>query len=601
MCGICGMFLTRFDDKLEKRISAMNASIAHRGPDASGIVTIKNGFAAIGHRRLSIIDLNENAKQPMTSANGKWTIAYNGEIYNFQDMKTETDYPYKTKSDTEVLLAYLDQFGIDALLRKCNGMFAFAAYDKVNDALYLCRDRLGIKPLYYYHDDNKLIFGSEIKAILHSGLVDAIPDIDSFDDYLGYRYVREPYTMFKNIRQVRSGTYVRISENRLTETTYWDIPKEFNTDSNFNEEEVCTEFEQRLTQAVLKRTISDVPLGTYLSGGIDSSLLSAITALNTSSRLNTYTIGFPELNEFKYSDMVAQKYGTAHHKLIINSEEYMSKLSEIIAFKDAPLGVPNEIPLALMSKELKKKITVVLSGEGADELLGGYGRIFRSPFDFVNTAQKGSFYDYFISKYEYVPRQIRDVILQTKHDRRNEYDEHIRNSFTNCPNEYNVFYFFHKYHVKGLLQRADICTMLASVEARVPFLDHELVEYSYRSIPLSLKLRWKNNSTLPHKNQTSADYSEILDTPKYILRKVAYKYLPKEVIDRKKVGFPVPLGQWNGILTEELAAHDNGLFCCDLDEIIRLCRQYPIGDQIIWMLTNLEIFFEIYFNRNWRW
>ncbi len=605
MCGINGIIRKKRCENIEQRIVRMNQLLKHRGPDAGREYINAEKNIALGHRRLSIIDIDTRSNQPMMSNSKRWILVYNGEVYNYKELQRKTNYQYHTTSDTEVVLAYLECFGIEEFLKKCNGMFAFAAYDAQEQKMYLCRDRLGIKPLFYYLDGEQLIFSSEIKGILHSGLVEAILNEDAIDDYLGYRYVREPNTFFKGIKQVEAGCYIQIDSNLNSQAIrYWDIPKNFNFDMDYNEEEICLEFKEKLERAVLKRTIADVPLGTYLSGGVDSSVLTAIVAQNTSKRVNTYTIGFEELNEFTYSDQVAKKYNTIHHKILMTREEYLDYMKEVISYKDAPLGVPNEIPLAIMSKELKKDITVVLSGEGADELLGGYGRIFRSPFEYENSDDKRTFYDYFIGKYEYVPRKIRDMILDVSTNYRKDFDEKIAKDFYGRRNEYNIFYFFHKYHVKGLLQRVDTTTMLASVEARVPFLDHELVEYSYNKVPYDLKLHWKSVESIQKaRSLSSKEFSEVYDVPKYLLRQVAKEYIPVELISRRKVGFPVPLGQWNAelfpLVQEELS---KALWVkkASLQELITQCKNYESGNQFLWMFLNVQLFINMYFCKEWR-
>ena len=419
-------------------------------------------------------------------------------------------------------------------------MFAIALYNSETKDLFLVRDRLGIKPLYFYNDGINFIFSSEIKAILSSGLFDVIPK--AVDEYLANRYIRAPYTFFKNIFQVNSGTYLSVNKNLTTvENKYWDIPDTFNIKNC--EEEILKGMYKIKEFSIKYRLIADVPLGTYLSGGVDSSLITAITAINKKEKVNTYTIGFEEINTSML--VIAEKYNAEHHEILMKKEDYMSNWERLINFKDAPLGVPNEIPLAVMSSKLKEKITVVLSGEGADELMGGYGRIYRAPFDYVNEDTSESFYDYFISKYDYVPRSMRDQLISTPKSYRNEFDTEIKADFSKSSNEESVFKFFHKYHVKGLLQRVDMTTMQTSVEARVPFLDHNLIEFSYRNIPYNLKLRWVNEEA---KNKASSmnsnQYSEKLDTPKYLLRKLSYKYLAQSIVERKKIGFPVPLTEW---------------------------------------------------------
>ena len=249
MCGINGIYKRCKD--LCIRINKMNKSLMHRGPDSEGIFIDEEAGVAFGHRRLSIIDIEKRSSQPMVSNSGRWILTYNGEIYNYLDLKEDTRYLYKTNSDTEVILAYIECHGIKEFLEKSNGMFAFALYDTVKKELFLCRDRLGIKPLYYYIDKDAVVFSSEIKGILNSGLVKAILDEDSIDDYLAYRYVREPYTFFKNIYQVPSGSSIRIGSNHEIQTNYyWTIPETFNMDDGYNENAVKQELYEKLEKAV---------------------------------------------------------------------------------------------------------------------------------------------------------------------------------------------------------------------------------------------------------------------------------------------------------------------------------------------------------------
>lgn len=604
MCGINGIISKVPIEDLKKRMFKMNEIIAHRGPDAGNVLEVLKSRVLLGHRRLSIIDLEARSDQPMKAKVSGDIITYNGEIYNYRELKKDLNYHFRTKSDTEVLLAGLSEEGI-SFINKCNGMFAFGFWDDDKKELILCRDRMGIKPLYYYCDEEKVIFSSEIKGILNSGLVKVKLNYDAVDDYLGYRYVREPYTFFENIYQVEAGT-VCCFDRYLNKSTYryWDIPKAFNMEEEYQESSIKEQFKDKLLESVKRRMISDVPLGTYLSGGVDSSILSAITAILSKNPINTYTIGFDEMNEFDYARMVAEKYNTIHHEILINKEDYIEKMEKIISYKDAPLGVPNEIPLAIMSQKLREKITVVLSGEGADELLGGYGKIFRTPFDYQNHIRKLDFYTYFIEKYEYVPRYIRDKYVNCDTKIRNKFDMFAKEKFSLCENEYNVFWFFHKYHIKGLLQRVDTTTMLASVEARVPFLDHKLIEFAYSEIPYAMKLQWKDEQCRNlAKQMWASEYSEKLDIPKAVLKNVAYDYLPAEVIERRKVGFPVPLAAWEKRLLE-IARHELNNACwlkniCDVESLLEECLALPGGIQKIWMFINIQLFYKLYFNKVW--
>ena len=605
MCGINGIFSTTEVDRLEKRLEEMNDSIQYRGPDAEGSF-IANNRVGLGHRRLSIIDTSEEANQPMHSASGKWVVVFNGEIYNFMEIRNKLNYPFKTASDTEVILAAVERKGIPWFLEQANGMFAIALYNKEERKLFLLRDRLGIKPLFFFRDKDTFIFSSEIKAILHSGLVEATFNEAAVDEYLANRYIRAPYTFFKGIFQIIPGTSLQVDQDlRSFTTTYWRLPDTFNFSTVFDEEQVLSQFEKELTRSVRYRLMADVPLGTYLSGGVDSSLITAITAKHKDEPVNTYTIGFPELNEFPYSDKVASQYGTVHHKITMTADNYLSQWEDLIGFKDAPLGVPNEIPLAKMSRKLKEKITVVLSGEGADELLGGYGRIFRSPFDYENKRPDTDFYDYFIGQYDYVPRNMRDTLIVTSKTYRHAFDEKIRNEFNAHRNEENVFRFFHAYHLKGLLQRLDMTTMQASVEARVPFLDHQLIEFSYREIPYALKLKWKSRIAEQKARSLSAKaYSEELDIPKYLLRKLAEKYLPAEIVYRKKMGFPVPLTQWFPHLENlavTLLSRAEWLRKDALFDLINKSKKEQRAGQVLWMFINIELFRKKYFEKSWKW
>lgn len=604
MCGITGIFSITKIDKLDKRISAMNDAIIHRGPDA-GSFFIKNNIG-LGHRRLSIIDISETANQPMHSNSNIWHVVFNGEIYNFNEIKEELNYSFLTESDTEVIIAAVEEKGLEWFIEKANGMFAIALYNSDTEKLILIRDRLGIKPLYYFLDREKIVFSSEIKGVLSSGLIKAEFNELAIDEYLGNRYIRAPHTFFENIYQMEPGTYIEIDKSlNKKEYKYWDIPNEFNIDENFNEDTIAKEFENELIKAIEYRLISDVPLGTYLSGGVDSSLITAITSKKKNTILNTYTIGFHELNEFKYSNIIAKQYKTSHHEILMKEKDYVNNWERLISFKDSPLGVPNEIPLAVMSEKLKQKITVVLSGEGADELMGGYGKIFRLPFDYENHFGNISFYEKLIESYEYVPRSMRDEFLNTSKEYRKKFDNLIIDDFKGKTNEQNIFRFFHKYHVKGLLQRVDMTTMQTSVEARVPFLDHNLIEFVYSKIPYSLKLKWNSEASKKNaKKLTSKDYSEDLDTPKYLLRKVAYKYIPKSIVDRKKVGFPVPLTEWFSNLeklAKELLTDTTWLKEGVVNDLLEKSNKEDRAGQILWMFINVEIFKRKYFQKEWRW
>jgi len=605
MCGINGIVSRSSVNNISKRIISMNDAIEHRGKDSFGILV--DGDVALGHRRLSIIDLNPTGHQPMTAESKNWSIVFNGEIYNHLEIRNQiTEYSFKGNSDTEVILAAIELHGTDWFLERANGMFAIAAYNHLTREVFLLRDRLGIKPLYYYNNNGLLVFSSEIKGILSSGLVQASFNDLAIDDYLAYRYVREPNTFFQQIYQVESGHYLEFRDGvLLNDHTYWEVPTRWNTEKEFDEEIIKQEFNSRLTMAVKKRMMAEVPLGCYLSGGVDSSLLTAIVQQNSEHPVNTYNIGFKYLNEFEYARIIADQYDTIHHEILVEDEVYFEKWDELIWFKDAPLAVPNEIPLSIMSTRLKQEITVVLSGEGADELLGGYGRIFRSYFDFVNHSSATTFYNYFSSQYEYVSREMRNKYLTNPTGYREEFDTKIEHLFNNSDGEQAIFRFFHKYHVKGLLQRVDMSTMQTTVEARVPFLDHELIEFVYEQIPYDLKLKWNSkDAKVKAKELYSKEYSEDLDTPKYLLKEVAYSYLDARIIDRKKMGFPVPLDSWMhrlGKIAQEELNDAPWLTSNSIASLIESSKNETRSGQILWMFINVERFRKRYFTKEWKW
>ena len=605
MCGINGIFSLTGKPKLRERILKMNEAISHRGPDASDL-HLHNDKIGLGHVRLSIIDVRDIANQPMLSASKDWALVFNGEIYNYQEIRKALSYNFITTSDTEVILAAVQEKGIDWFLDRANGMFAICLLDLKNEKLILARDRMGIKPLYYSLSPDGIVFSSEIKGILSSGLVEAQFNELAVDEYLANRYIRAPFTFFKEVHQIKPGYILEIDKNlKVKHNCYWDLPKEFNSTEDYDEAAILQDFDIQLHKAIKYRLISDVPLGTYLSGGVDSSLITAITSRVKKETINSYTIGFEELNEFEYSKIIAHQYKTSHHEILMAKEDYQNNWRNLIEYKDAPLGVPNEIPLAVMSSKLKEKITVVLSGEGADELLGGYGRIFRSPFDYQNGNKVESYYDYFISKYEYVSRKMRDEFLSTPKTYREDFDKILQVEFSSRPNHENVFRFFHKYHVVGLLQRVDMTTMQTAVEARVPFLDHNLIEFCYKEVPYDLKLKWRDAKAREDaKAMQSSEYSEVLDTPKYLLRKLAYKYIPKEIIERKKVGFPVPLSEWFSQLEQlanKILPNASWLKAGVVDYLVNRSKKEARAGQILWMFINIELFKNAYFQKEWRW
>lgn len=645
MCGILGEIqlgrdACRFASR-EKFIEALHLQ-AHRGPDDWDAKFAER--YSFGHRRLSIIDLNAHAKQPMQTEDGQLTIVFNGEIYNYRELAQDLctkGFSFRTQGDTEVLLNGIRHYGI-SFIEKCIGMFAFALYDERQDTFYLVRDRLGIKPLYYRIADGKLSFASEIKSIL--GLSEDSPrlNLEAISSYLSFRHPIGEESYFQGVLSLKSGHYLQISggEPRLRE--YWNPVDAFAEQEHDKGEEYYLEQLDTLFRSAVKyRMIADVPIGAYLSGGVDSSLVVACMAQEAGPSVKTFTVGFPEegYNEFDYAKQVADLYRTDHREILLSGDDYMGTMEKLIGYKDGPLSVPNEVPLYEMSRELKKYITVVLSGEGADEIFCGYGRIFRSCYDyqrmksigngelsvpqqqefmknFVAKYRKEGFdseLDHFLDIYSYTGFQEKSLLmsdqipwetLENKLKSRFSYwfDQLRDNSYEN-----KMMYAFERVHLLGLLQRVDMTTMATAVEARVPFVDHRLVEFAF-TVPLKYKLRWNSPADFA-KGQTlmSDRISELHDTPKYLLKKVAEKYLPKEVIYRKKMGFPVPLNNWFGGKFNDYArdlllsgkAKNRGLYNQKniegwLDDD-RLSKDHSFAMKV-WMLVNIELFQQKYFD-----
>lgn len=601
MCGINGIVSFRESNInfLNKRIEKMNASMLYRGPDNNEVITGRN--FALGHLRLSILDLDPRSNQPMRYKNH--CLVFNGEIFNYEKIREELGVKLKTESDTEVVLVAIVEKGIDWFLSRANGFFAIAIINEDNGELILARDRFGIKPLVYSKINDTLIFSSEIKGLLHSGLVKAEFRSDKVEEYLSYRFILEPNTFFGGVYQIESGTYhIYDAQGSKFETRYWDVPntKEFSVE---NEEDVIRELTDRVVSAVRDWAITDVPLGAFLSGGVDSSLTSAILSKDLEG-LKTYTIGYSEdgYNEFEFARKVSKHIGSEHIELNDDLNSYNENWEKLIAFKDAPLSVPNEVPLAVMCDELRKDITVVISGEGADELFGGYGKIFRLPYELSKNNLSQNIFDAFVQEYSYMSKSfLNKHLINQSHTFEDKVKHVLENSLDNEDFMYRVF---HSIHIKGLLARVDMTSMQASIEARPPFLNHELVEYVYENIPNSLKLKWKD--TKPLKTLSPKDYSEVYDIPKYPLKKVAEEFIPKDIIYRKKMGFPVPLNDWFNELLNELDLKSQvfeGILSSsesDKNFLDDLRKESRFG-QSLWMLLNLQKFYNQYFKKTWIW
>jgi asparagine synthase (glutamine-hydrolysing) len=650
MCGIIGQIgLENSINRDEVNFTASLNLMEHRGPDDSGVVVEDNYI--FGHRRLSILDLSSNARQPMVSNDEKVTLIYNGEIYNFKELKEdlrERGCYFHTTSDTEVLLNGYYCYGI-GFINQCIGMFAFALYDKRYNKSYLVRDRLGIKPLYYCNTNGRITFASEIKGILAFENIDKKLNMDAVSSYLSFRYPILDDTFFEGIYSLPPAHYMEIFGNRINTVKYWDPSgkiREQETDRG--EEWYLEKLREILNSSIIYRKISDVPIGSLLSGGVDSSLITALMAQESADPIETFTIGYKEdgYNEFNYANKIVEKFKTNHHQIDTNDDAYFETLEELISIKDAPLSIPNEATQYEMCKAIKKHVTVVLAGTGADEIFHGYGRIYRSTWDYErskdddfmrNQNGKGIFRENFKNKYgregfseeiehfmcvyNYTGLNLKKKLLNESIDLddiegklvakvKKQFDEMSSGNYLDRMG--NVFL---KTHLPGILHHNDISSMAASVELRVPLIDHRLVEFSL-TIPKKYKMKWKTDESQVKSNCLMSDeISETYDTPKYLLKKAYENKIPTEILYRKKVGFPVPLHKWLGggsksyisTLLLSKKARERNLY--NSETLERLLNSHELsnhkGDSRtyqnnmagkMWMLMNLEIFLNKYFD-----
>ena len=592
MCGINGF---NWQDK--DRIDSMNKKIRYRGPDWLGSETLE--VCSLGMARLAIIDLSEAGRQPMFSHDKNLAIVFNGEIYNYDELKQQhcKDYPFVSSSDTEMILAMYEKFGPECV-KYFNGMWAFCIYDVKTRTLFCSRDRLGIKPFYYYHENGKFIFSSELKAILSHEDIPFTFDPSAICSYLRYRYVIEDGSFFKEIKKLKPGHNLvfQLDEKTIKIKQYWDVLQQEVVDSYNNQKELV---EKEFLRSVRYRMIADVEVGSILSGGLDSSFITAAMAKERSDPINTYTVKFNEdgFDETQYAQLVSKMHGTKHHEITITSDEYIKHMQEYLAFKDEPIGVPNEVALFLLFREIRKTATVVLAGEGADETFAGYGRIFRSPFDFLKLTidnNEVSFVDFFLERYGYFTDDDLTVI---KEEFREEFRETFLSYMDACPRDYygKISYIFLKLHLPGLLARTDQSSMANSVECRVPFLDHNLVQKAF-SLPIEMKNHFRSVSDLKKAvDLSSSEGSELVDNPKRMLKEIAGPYLPKEIIQRKKQGFPLPLKQWfgNEYINDmrSLLLKENSISAfLDSDALKQWLdsKDDPMFGQRVWMLYSLE-------------
>ena len=570
MCGIAGIVsATRLAPDDSRRVVAMRDVLAHRGPDAAGL--FEDAYAALGHRRLSIVDLAAG-RQPLANERGTVWISYNGEVYNHGDLRPELEargHVYRTRSDTEAIVHAYEEWGDDCVHR-LRGMFAFAIWDADRRRLLLARDRLGVKPLYWARAGDRLVFGSEIKALLASGLMTAEANDGCVPELLATRSIAGESTLFRGIFKLLPGTLLTFEDGRVTCRRYWDVPigRDASAPARSRGEDV-REFRARLEEAVRRRLMSDVPLGVFLSGGIDSSAIAALMARMIDRPLQTFSVAFKAraYNELEYARTVSSALHADAHEIVIDDRDFFGALPRLIWHEDEPIAHPSSVPLYFVSKLAREHVTVVLTGEGSDELLAGYGRYPRALLNW----RAGAIYT------RVAPKAVRDAIaaavrrapgspgryarrsfLATEHTAAstffdtfagidlarqralltNHFDgivdaahaygptmEHFTRA-ADTPGSTvldRILYADMKTYLVELLMKQDQMSMAASIESRVPFLDHQLVEFA---------------AALPQDRKLSGF------STKRILREAMQGVLPPTILERPKMGFPVPFAAW---------------------------------------------------------
>lgn len=574
MCGITGIAYNNGQQIERDILDNMTGTMMHRGPDDEGMHIIRNSNVQIGlgHRRLSIIDLTDSGHQPMTNEDDTIWITYNGEIYNFKELKSDLvrqGHIFRSDSDTEVIVHGYEEYG-ESVFNKLNGMFAFGLWDNRKNSLYLVRDRYGQKPLYYWHSSKSIAFASELKSLIkHPGVSKEI-DIYSLSRYLSYEYVPAPHSIFEDVNKLLPGHFLKWTDGETRITPYWQI--NFNgTDAvqSLSVPEIEYQLINLLKQSIRKRLISDVPLGVFLSGGIDSSaIVSLMSELIPPDQIKTFSIGFEEksFDESSYARTVSEFFGTDHHEQILTPEKMIDILPEVWSFMDEPFADASILPTYLLSKFTREHVTVALGGDGGDELLAGYdpfqahtvARYYEKTPRFMQNifanqivqrlpvSTRNMSIDFklkqFLKGIPYKPAVRNQVWLGsfTKEEQEGVFTgdvNQILNGFDpydDIHKSYNgtkfrdhldeiIYCYSHFYLADDILTKIDRASMATSLEARSPFLDVDFAEFVNR-IPSKLKLNGL--------------------TRKYILKKSLENKLPKKILYRKKKGFGIPLTKW---------------------------------------------------------
>lgn len=607
MCGIAGIIsLSGKPDKQD--LISMTGCIRHRGPDAEGIFF--DEIAGLGHRRLSILDLSEAANQPMHSACGRYVIVYNGEVYNYKEISKSLKQPMRTTSDTEVILEAFAEQGVD-FVQRLNGMFAFAIYDRHKQKLYLYRDRMGIKPLYYFYDGQRFAFSSELKSILKLPFLKNILSVnkEAVQQFLYLGYIPRPNSIYNEVRKMESGTYMIIDQNTVDITSYWRLEDQVRDKPLHDYRFAKKELKDLVLSSVQYRMVSDVPFGTFLSGGIDSSLVTAAAQQVSDKPVNTFSIAFKDskYNEARFASAVSAHLGTEHHEFTITEKEALEWVGQLCDIYDEPFADSSAVPTLLVSELARKHVTVTLSGDGGDELFLGYGmykwaqrlqnpliKVARSPigailgllgnryerashlFKYVNDSHLKS-HIFSQEQYLFSEAEIKRLLTPTYAGALSIQENWGNLARPLSPVEQQAFFDLQFYLQDDLLVKVDRASMRHSLETRVPLLDYRIVEFALNLCP-DLKIREGVN--------------------KYLLKQVLYDFVPAEIFNRPKWGFSVPLGSWlKGDLRymiedylNELTVQECGIVA--YSEVIKLKKLFFAGKEYlynrIWLLIILH-------------
>lgn len=636
MCGIAGHVRLTWGAPRLSQDAASQAlrALTHRGPDGSGEWRAEDGSCWLGHRRLAIIDL-ASGQQPMSNGDGSIWVTFNGEIYNYEVLRAELEQlgcHFKTQSDTEVLVHGYQIWGSTMLAKRLQGLFAFAVYDVRKHVLVLCRDHMGVKPLYWWSDGRTLIFASEIKALLCFPEVRTSKKVSrpGVAQYIVTRYASRPHTLLEGIQKLPEGCLLEFTcgdpRPQPQPVRYWDVRYEANERP---ENQMLAELDTLLRHTVEMQLMSDVPLGVQLSGGVDSSMVVALMETVRRERggrepIKTFAVGFdiPEFSELHHARKIAERYGTEHHEVVVGADDFIADFARLCWLYDEPMGEPPAIPTYYMCQAAKQHVSVMLTGEGADEQFGGYSKYvfdsFSGMLDWLPNGVRHSSLRGMGAAMPFKGRRLRSILeilgLSSESQRFASWfggfdtslqrqllhpdflkevgDGGLEGEFSaimsGCNDKESALNRFlycdiHSRLVDDILVKGDRMSMAAGIEARVPFLDHRVVEFA---------------AGLPTQHKVSGLQKKIL------LKKLAERYLPHETIYRRKVGFTVPLARWFGGPLSGLISHvllserffDRGYFQPDV--VKRVVRQHMERkvdrEQGIWLLLTLELWHRIF-------